>query len=205
MPSKLYKWSYVVVIILNLIWIINRYVFSIREAFITILISFIILAVGCLLRLTGKSVDFHTAVRQLVRAALIYYCFVLYAVLISKNLVFQRDYGNILNLIPFRTISQELDGFSLRLFGNLVGNIILFIPLGIMLPAVKDGFQKFYICIPVICVFSLFVEMIQYLTRSGSADIDDMILNTVGGLIGFTLYKIVSQMIRTGRRSSSSG
>ena len=102
-------------------------------------------------------------------------------------------------------ISQELDGFSLRLFGNLVGNIILFIPLGIMLPAVKDGFQKFYICIPVICVFSLFVEMIQYLTRSGSADIDDMILNTVGGLIGFTLYKIVSQMIRTGRRSSSSG
>lgn len=166
----------------------------------TIVISFVILAAGCLLRLRGKSVDLCTAVRQLVRAALIYYCFVLYAVLISRNLVFQRDYGNTWNLMPFRTISRELDGFSLRLFGNLVGNIILFIPLGMMLPVVRDGFKKFYICIPVICALSFFVELIQYLTHSGSADIDDMILNTVGGLIGFILCKIVTQVVKPSQK-----
>lgn len=48
--SKTYKLSYVVVVILNLIWILNRYVFSIREALLTIIISVIVLAAGCFLR-----------------------------------------------------------------------------------------------------------------------------------------------------------
>lgn len=154
MLSKTYKLSYVVVVILNLIWILNRYVFSIREALLTIIISVIVLAAGCFLRRMGKTVDLHTAVRQTVWAIFVYYCFVLYAVLISRGLVFRRDYGSTLNLIPFR-------------------------------------------CVPVICFFSFFVEVIQYLTHSGSADVDDIILNTAGGLIGFVLYKIGSLIIQS--------
>lgn len=147
--------------------------------------------------------DLHTAVRQTVWAIFVYYCFVLYAVLISRGLVFRRDYGSTLNLIPFRMISQELDSFSLRFSSNLFGNIILFIPLGIMLPVLRDGFKRIYICVPVICFFSFFVEVIQYLTHSGSADVDDIILNTAGGLIGFVLYKIGSLIIQSGRRDGS--
>ena len=201
--SNIHKLSYAVVGILNLIWILNRYVYSLREAFLTIMISFLVLAVGCFLRRMGKNVALRTAVRQTVWAVFVYYCFVLYAVLISRGLVFSRDYGSTLNLIPFRMISQELDGFSLRFSSNLFGNIILFIPLGIMLPVLRDGLKRIYICVPVICFCSFFVEVIQYLTHSGSADADDIILNTAGGLIGFVLYKIGSLIIKIGRRDGS--
>lgn len=195
MNYKIYKLFYVLVAILNLIWIKNRHLYSIREVLITIIFSFSFLAIGCCIRLIGNTADFCTAMHKMVRIVFIYYCYVLYAVLISKDLVFQRDYGNSLNLIPFRTILQEFN-FSLNLLGNLFGNILLFIPLGIMLPVLWGGFKRFYIGVPVICSFSLLVEVVQYCTHSGSSDIDDIILNTIGGFIGLIMYKVVNQIIK---------
>jgi glycopeptide antibiotics resistance protein len=94
---------------------------------------------------------------------------------------------NQMNFIPFATIADyfatENTGISLR---NLVGNVIIFIPLGILLPILIQRFRKIIVILLVSFGFSLLVETIQLLfSMLGSFDVDDLILNTSGALIGY--------------------
>ena len=102
-----------------------------------------------------------------------------------------------LNLIPFRT---------LRLFGalldstrpeyvraaiiNLGGNIIMFIPLGFLLPRVFCSLQHLWTVLLSTAVIITVVEIIQLFTLVGSCDIDDLILNILGAALGYWLHKL---------------
>ncbi|WKY43448.1 VanZ family protein [Eubacteriaceae bacterium ES2] len=75
-------------------------------------------------------------------------------------------------------------------FINLFGNIILFVPLGLLYPLSrkkKVGFLEIFI----VCLgSSALIEVIQFFfLTSRRADIDDIILNLIGGLIGYLIYK----------------
>jgi len=76
---------------------------------------------------------------------------------------------------------------------NIIGNIIMFMPLGILLPM---AFQKFanYKWICTIAFFgSVLIEITQLLSRSignyRQVDIDDVILNTAGAIAGYYIYE----------------
>ncbi len=69
---------------------------------------------------------------------------------------------------------------------QMIVNFAMFIPLGVFLQIRQLGLKK-SICIA--CVLSMLIEITQYITRRGIADIDDLILNTVGALIGFFVIK----------------
>ncbi len=99
------------------------------------------------------------------------------------------------NIIPFKTIGTYImaifDG-SMNLnipIRNLGGNFILFLPMGVYLPILikkLDSFKSYSISmIPLL----LSVELIQLITRRGSFDIDDIILNMFGALVGFIAWK----------------
>ena len=90
------------------------------------------------------------------------------------------------NLVPFRTILLFLrDVEKTPRFFNLYGNILLFIPFGFLLPLVwKKAFRFSRVLICTLLLSTSF-EIYQFLTRTGHADIDDVILNTTGGLLGF--------------------
>lgn len=119
--------------------------------------------------------------------------------------IFSKEHFEIYtNIIPFATI---LDFFTKYIEGNInlsivmtniIGNIIAFAPFGIFLPIIfKDkinNFKKFTIII-IIIVF--LVECIQFVTKRGTFDIDDIILNTLGAVIfyGITKITIVQKMI----------
>lgn len=101
------------------------------------------------------------------------------------------------NLIPFATIRVQLRCLSsqskaLRLYGysNFFGNIILFIPLGFLLPWVFPGLRKAWKTLLTVAVAITLVEIIQLFTLRGYADIDDLILNLSGAAIGYALYRI---------------
>lgn len=108
-------------------------------------------------------------------------------------------YGNMgflsrINLIPFTQIMESWDLAFNQNFGiiyfisNIFGNIILFIPLGFALPLLWNISVKSTI---IYCfVISLFIEILQLPFLRGS-DIDDVILNCIGGLIGCIIYKLV--------------
>ena len=102
----------------------------------------------------------------------------------------QRDYQY--NLVLFQEIRRfwvyrERVGY-LAAFLNLAGNVIGFLPFGFILPVIgkrmKNGF------LVTVCGFclSLFVESMQLIFKVGSFDVDDLLLNTVGGCIGYFVY-----------------
>jgi glycopeptide antibiotics resistance protein len=102
-----------------------------------------------------------------------------------------------LNLIPFRTLRRQLwlllDGSRPWLIRhaavNLLGNIILFIPLGIFLPKLWMKSPRLWKVLLVVTGIIAMAETIQVLTLLGRCDIDDLILNLLGTAIGYGLYK----------------
>ena len=101
------------------------------------------------------------------------------------------------NLIPFHTIRLYWRAFwsgspSLRMISliNLGGNIIMFIPLGFLLPPVFPKLKNLMSVLVTTAAIIICVELIQLLTLVGSCDIDDLILNMLGAAIGFCLYRI---------------
>ena len=80
-------------------------------------------------------------------------------------------------------------------FGNVVGNIVIFIPLGTYLSLFKND-KRVITNLLFIFIVSLFVEIIQGLLGIGASDIDDIILNCLGGLIGILGYKFLLFILR---------
>ncbi len=76
-------------------------------------------------------------------------------------------------------------------FYNTFGNILLFIPMGILLPILIAKRIKF--SLSVIPLFSLTIETLQYFTQLGVFDVDDIILNTLGGYLGFLIFVLFSK------------
>ena len=96
------------------------------------------------------------------------------------------------NLRPFATIKKYIYNDapdSVKAF-NILGNILLFVPYGFLLPLVFRKrltlFAIFYSAVIVSFCFELF----QYITRTGQFDVDDILLNTTGGVTGFLLLKL---------------
>ena len=93
------------------------------------------------------------------------------------------------NLIPFSSIKQMLNsplGLRVALY-NIMGNFLMLTPLAILLPLVNENFRKVRYYLIIIFIFSFCIELTQYITKIGSFDIDDLILNVSGSLILFII------------------
>jgi len=100
------------------------------------------------------------------------------------------------NVIPFKTISTYIQAMidgSMNAdipIKNLLGNLILFLPMGIYLPYIFTGLSSIRNYILTITVILISVEIGQLILRRGSLDIDDFILNVFGAVIGFAIGKV---------------
>ena len=119
--------------------------------------------------------------------------FIFYLILMLGLLFLSRsgmDSNNI-NLIPFKSIAEGINvynGIEYRLVDDQVwGNIVIFIPAGIYLMVLS---KKSSILRSLLIVFliSLGIEIVQYVFKIGASDIDDIILNCLGGIIGILIY-----------------
>ena len=75
-----------------------------------------------------------------------------------------------------------------RIGANFLGNIILFMPVGMLIPAVT-GRKKMWRSVVAGGGLSLFIEITQLITSRGCFDPDDVMLNITGTAIGFGLYR----------------
>ena len=96
-----------------------------------------------------------------------------------------------INFVPFKTIFYYLSGNvnSHIAIKNLLGNILAFTPMGFLLPTLFDGCEKLKNILHVAFLVSLSIEITQLIFSLGSCDIDDIILNVLGAVIGFAGYK----------------
>ncbi len=111
--------------------------------------------------------------------------------------VFSKQHIEMCNFIPFHTIItyfQRLAEHTINtniVVTNLLVNLILFVPMGMAMPILFgrkfDEFWKFLIFIIIVTIL---VEVVQFITFLGSTDIDDVILNVIGGVIGYGIIQI---------------
>jgi glycopeptide antibiotics resistance protein len=74
---------------------------------------------------------------------------------------------------------------------NVIGNTLIFVPFGALLFIFSKKLAKFHNTVLLSLLLSLAIETTQYFTRVGVFDVDDIMLNTLGGIIGWIIYKIV--------------
>lgn len=93
------------------------------------------------------------------------------------------------NLVPFRTIKNYIkySGF-LHTMINIVGNIIIFVPFGILVAEIFPNTRKSSHIFLISVSTSFFVEFIQFFIGR-SVDIDDLMLNVCGSMIGYFIWK----------------
>ncbi len=102
-----------------------------------------------------------------------------------------------IQLIPLRTLVHQfkmLDRWDyppLIVHGavNLIGNVLLFLPLGIFLPKLQPRLNRLWKVLAVAAGIVILIEVSQALTLLGRCDIDDLILNLLGSAIGYWLYR----------------
>ena len=102
------------------------------------------------------------------------------------------------NFMPLREIRRFAGVWqrepSPGAFLNLFGNVIGFIPFGFFLPVMSRKFRKASCAAAFGFLFSAAVECIQLVTRAGCCDVDDVILNTAGALLGYGLFLICDRL-----------
>lgn len=99
------------------------------------------------------------------------------------------------NIIPFRSMNTQIthitQWWALK---NLLGNIIPFIPFGFLLPITYRKSSSAVMVLFIGLASILLIEIFQFLTRLGSFDVDDIILNMIGILCGYLMYLIFQRM-----------
>ena len=130
---------------------------------------------------------------------LIYTMFFVYLAILSY-LLFFGYYRQVVridsyNLVPFKTINMYItfaDYFQFKIwFTNLFGNVLAFMPFGFLLPVVFKRLRSYWVVTFLSFLFSLFVETMQLTFHVGGFDVDDILLNTIGGFFGYLIFKII--------------
>ena len=93
-----------------------------------------------------------------------------------------------INLVPGATIRAMLErGSHGQKVLNLAGNVLIFLPMGLLPPLLWKGLRHIWTAVPLSAALSLLIEFVQ-LFLGRSVDVDDLILNTLGGLLGYLLF-----------------
>ncbi|MCD8012348.1 MAG: VanZ family protein [Lachnospiraceae bacterium] len=102
-----------------------------------------------------------------------------------------------INIYPFREIWRYIryrDVLGTRaVLINLAGNVIGFLPFGALVPLMFRGARKLWRTALLSFEISALVEVTQLIFHVGCFDVDDMILNTLGGVLGYLMFAVLSR------------
>jgi glycopeptide antibiotics resistance protein len=140
---------------------------------------------------------------------LVAYCAILIKVMVFKDMPTFRigslmlnfsgtEAGHAPNFVPFKTILPYLLGYKGIIIAgvNLIGNIALLVPIGFLVPFVyRNMTWKKSLVLAVAAGFT--IEITQVLLDVGIFDIDDIILNALGVMIGYWAFVILAKWLRS--------
>lgn len=103
---------------------------------------------------------------------------------------------NDIQMEPFHQIKEALNTQNWKIAEHNYQNVILFIPMGFLIPFINPHhFRRFSYSFLIAVMISTFIETTQYLFQLGTCDIDDIIANTFGAIIGFAAARICLSFI----------
>lgn len=124
---------------------------------------------------------------------LAYFLFGTYLYVFLEQAYFSRSPGS-------RTsVNMEFFGVwnnSLRDKAYMVENLMLFIPFGLLFPICIKKARTIWAVLPLSFMASVCLEYMQFVTERGHCQLDDVLMNTAGGVLGFILFKLLSLIIK---------
>lgn len=145
----------------------------------------------------------HVKARKALYTLFITYCVIMLLLLFARS---SRYFGGSyieqlkanLNLRPFETmrrfiyvIRHNSNPYMLKFAHlNLTGNIVAFIPFGFFMPSLFEPQQKLLRFVLSSAGIIAAIELTQLFTLRGSCDIDDLILNLTGALLGYVIWRL---------------
>lgn len=133
--------------------------------------------------------------------------FGLYLVSLFYFLFFSERYGRSTasseyryNLVLFQEINRFIQYRNVigveSFIVNILGNVFAFAPFGFFIPLVSRSKKGFFNVLLLCMEFSLTIELIQLMTKVGIFDVDDIVMNTIGGILGYLAYAIWNKWFR---------
>lgn len=118
------------------------------------------------------------------------YIFLTYILLLGKITGFfdwgvGRMFGSSFNFLPFTDLDPS----------QLILNIVVFLPLGILAPMILRRINTTMKMAITAFLLSMTIETIQFFFLSRAADIDDVITNTLGGICGYLIFLIGTKLL----------
>ena len=150
-----------------------------------------------------KNENKKDAIGKIIVKVIIFFLFVAYlifllnALLFDQNRIIAREMmsqnrSQFINLVPFESITKYVNDFQYFNLGdwmiNIFGNIIAFLPIGVAITALSGKTRKFYKSLIIGVFLSFSIEILQLNYNLGVFDIDDIMLNALGYLIGYILF-----------------
>lgn len=99
-----------------------------------------------------------------------------------------------INLSPFHSIRENLEYGRNPISWDMLYNIVMFVPFGIIYCYYQKYFRV-YRAIGMSCLTTALIEGAQFVLKTGVVDIDDFIVNTLGSLMGITVYVILQHIL----------
>ena len=176
---------------LNLGWLLLGDSLHLAHQLAVPLVTVAVAGTGVLLRLRALPRQARRGYLRGAVWALFFYYLALLMVLLFLGGLFHMDrgWGGTVNLEPFHTIRSYIRYYrntgSYVSILNLLGNVVIMVPLGVLLPILFRGMRHFWTFLPLAALASVGVEYVQWRTATGAADVDDSILNFLGAFLGY--------------------
>lgn len=141
----------------------------------------------------------RSALRHLTVYALICFSILVFdATLLIGGINFMPSYS-FLNLVPFEWIRHPYEMGMERMASQLVLNILMFVPFGLLLPMVFPRLRACWKTLLAALGITVLIEVLQYFTGR-SADIDDVIMNVLGAVVGYGLFALLNKVLQSRSR-----
>ena len=134
----------------------------------------------------SKSKDISAALLGIAVAVILWVTILGRESYIENSLVFEPFHA-------FYAFVKDIQDGRIRITGNFIGNIILFVPVGVLSPVTGIGDKCLKTGLMGLC-FSMMIEATQLVTHCGFFEIDDLILNTIGTVIGYDVYIVTRKL-----------
>ena len=176
----------------NLFWLILGDRLSLPVQMAIPILTVLLAGTGVLLRLRKLRGEQRRRYRTgALWVLLLYYLCILSVLLFFGGLFhLDRGYGGAVNLEPFHTIRNYIIYYrrtgSFVSVTNLLGNVLAFVPLGLLLPLLWPFFRSWHRTVLAGMLFSAGIELMQLFTFRVTS-VDDVLLNGLGALAGYWL------------------
>lgn len=161
-------------------------IYFFKSVFLGVICSVLLFVV---LNIMKKSKRYEGSEVRIVDKTIAFFFGIVYGYMVLGITYLCREpvFEQVVSLIPF---SAPVGNPRLKAY--LVENIIMFIPYGFIIPILFSFFEKWYRCLILGILSSLLIETAQFITARGKAQIDDVLLNTAGMMIGWGIFKLIA-------------